>query len=174
MLSSEIPMLKELGQQLTVTYNFTYIFSLLDSGSWAMQSSKESLEYEVAHHFYKTNNTRNRMHIMMDCVLPAFVTFGLQKNSPLQSYMDYAIQKLLESGFIGFHRSEFAKKSTEKLNQSLNRNDIIESLSLNDLQWAFYLLVVGFLLSFFCFVVEHIAHRLNILFNDYKQKPIVV
>jgi len=113
LLSSDISLLKQIGQQMIVTYNFTYF---------------------------------------------------------LQFFFDYEIQKLLESGLIEYHRSKFAKKSIEIKNSAAKRNTSVEPLSLNDLQGAFYLLIVGFLFSLLCFGMERFTYSFNKLWFDYKKR----
>ncbi len=108
----------------------------------------------------KPNIVQNRIHLMLECILPSFNAFGLPKNSPLKPYFDHEIQKLLESGIIEFHRSQFVKKPTENLKQGSDKStNAIKPLSLNDLQGAFFLLLVGFLLSIIFFSFERLVHR---------------
>lgn len=134
LLRSNIPILNELGEQISVTFDFTSIYSLIDSDKWAVQSSKESLEYMAA---TKCNSVYSNchVHLMLECVLPALIAFGLQKNSPLKNDMDYETQRLIESGIIQHHRSEFARQ----MNPTTKVNDGIEPLALDHLQGAFYL-----------------------------------
>jgi len=61
LLSSDIRLLKQLGQQMIVTYNYTHLFSLMETGLSATASSKESLEYQVGIHFKGQPNTKNRI-----------------------------------------------------------------------------------------------------------------
>ena len=77
LLSSDIRLLKQLGQQMIVTYNYTHLFSLMETGLSATASSKESLEYQVGIHFKGQSNTKNRIHLMSECVLPVYNAFGL-------------------------------------------------------------------------------------------------
>ncbi len=169
LLSSDIRLLKQLGQQMIVTRNFTYLFSLMKTGLWATDSSKESLQYQVGVHF-KGANIRDRMHLMSECVLPGLNAFGLKKDSHLRPAFNYELQRLLESGLIEYHRSEFAKKSTKNGNQASKTAALVDPLSLNDLQGAFYLLIVGLLFSLLCFVIERVTQSLNKIRVDYKKK----
>ena len=62
---------------MIVTYNYTHLFSLMETGLSATASSKESLEYQVGIHFKGQSNTKNRIHLMLECVLPVYNAFGL-------------------------------------------------------------------------------------------------
>jgi len=170
LLSSNIPLLRVLGEQLIVNYNLTYMYSLMDSETWAVQSSKEGLEFEVSKRFLEANIATHQMHLMLECVLPALNAFGLQKNSPLQTYFDREIQELLEYGFIEFHRSEFGKRPNDNgVRTTENKDAVVEPLSLNDLQGAFYLLLFGYFLSLTCYVLERFTHRLIKLWYNSKK-----
>ena len=73
---------------------------------------------------------------MLECVLPVYNAFGLQKDSTLKTLFDAEIQNLLESGLIEYHRSQyqFSKKFTENVYLAAKRSTFVEPLSLNDLQ----------------------------------------
>jgi len=157
LLLSTIPVMKELGQQMTVTYNLTYMYSLMDSDSWAIQSSKENLNYVVAKYFKETG-TENRMHLMKECVWPFLRVFGLPNDSPLKRDFDYQIQRLFEAGLIQYHHSKFTKVPTDP---TVTKTKSIKGLSLHDLEGAFYLLIVGFIASFVCFLMEQFIHCLK-------------
>jgi len=159
LMRSNSHFLKELGQQIFVTYNFTYMFSLMDSGTWAIQSSKGTLEYMAASKFKEGIAGNYRLHLMTDCVLPTLSAFGLQKNSFLKDDFDYETQRLLEAGLIQHYRSEFARRLPE--NRIAKVNNIIEPISLDHLKGAFYLLLFGCSISFICFVIERIIYRLK-------------
>lgn len=159
MMRSDSQLLKELGQQIFVTYNFTYMFSLMDSGAWAIQSSKETLEYMAASKFKEGVAGNYRLHLMMECVLPTLSAFGLQKNSFLKDDFDYETQRLLQAGLIQHHRSEFARRLPK--NPIAKVNNLIKPLSLDHLKGVFYLLLFGCLISFICFVIERIIFRLK-------------
>ena len=106
----------------------------------------------------------------MKYVLPASNAFGLQKNSPLQTYFDREIQELLEYGFIEFHRSEFGKRPNDNgVRTTENKDAVVEPLSLNDLQGAFYLLLFGYFLSLTCYVLERFTHSLIKLWYNSKK-----
>jgi len=159
MMRSNSQFLKELGQQIIVTYNFTYMFSLMDSGTWAVQSSKETLKYMAAIKFKEGTAGDYRLHLMLECVLPTLSAFGLQQNSLLKDDFNYETQRLIEAGLIQHHRSEFARRLPE--NPIANVNNVIEPLSLDQLKVVFYLLLFGYLVSFICFVIERIIYRLK-------------
>jgi len=157
LMRSNSQFLKELGQQIIVTHNFTYMFSLMDSGTWAIQSSKGTLEYMAASKFKEGIAGNYRLHLMMECVLPTLSALGLQKNSLLKDDFNFEIQRLIEAGLIQHHRSEFARRLPA--NQIANVNNVIEPLSLGHLKGAFYLLLFGCLISFICFVIQRIIFR---------------
>ncbi len=144
LLRSNIPSLKELGRQIIVSFNFTYMISLMESEDWAVQSSKETLEYMAASNYQEVGYKNHRVHLMTECVLPAMIALGLPKNSLLKPYLDSEIQKLVESGLTEHHRSEFARRLPD--NNVRPNNDVskvIKALSLEDLQGAFYFLLFG-------------------------------
>jgi len=73
----------------------------------------------------------------------------LQKDSPLKSHIDRALQRLIETGFVDYHRSKFVKKLKQ-----LKTEIVLEPFSLDHLQGAFYVLAIGLFISFFVFVIE--------------------
>jgi len=131
------------------------------SGSWAVQSSKENLEYMAVTKFQEAVDSNYHVHLMLECVLPALIAFGLQKNSPLKNDIDYVTQRLLESGLIQHHRLEFARRLPVNGNPVTNMKNVIHPLSLDHLQGAFYLLLFGFFASFICFLIERLICRLR-------------
>jgi len=144
LLRSNTPSLKELGRQIIVSCNFTYMISLMESGDWAVQSFKETLKYMAAGKCQEVGIRNHRVHLMTECVLPAMSALGLPKNSLLKPYFDIEIQKLVEAGLTEHHRSDFARRLPDN-NVRLN-NDVrkaIKPLSLEDLQGAFYFLLFG-------------------------------
>ncbi|KAI9559846.1 hypothetical protein GHT06_013853 [Daphnia sinensis] len=141
---------KEIGEQLIPHYNLTGMFLSLETGSSAIESSLNNLLYMAAT-MYPTTSAGPRVHLIKENLVPAWVAFGLQKNSQLKPYFDKEIQRLIESGLVEHHRTTFAKK-LDKWNPK-KANDRI-SFSLDSLQGAFYLLGVGIVASIVVFIVE--------------------
>lgn len=141
---------KQLAQQLTVNRNLTYMFSLLSTNLWAVDSSQDNLRYIAATQF-PTTSSGPQVHLMDECLIPMMAAFGLQKISPIKSYLDRQIQHLVEAGLVDYHRSKFAKKP-DKWNPKAS--DGLVPFSLNSLQGAFYLFGFGIAISTICFVTE--------------------
>jgi len=141
-----------LGQQLTVTYNISYMFSLLDSGEWAVDSTIDRLLYEADLRY--SRNEDPPCYLMKECILPTLSSFGLQKNSPLKPYFDRKILRFVETGLVKYHRSQFVKELRHgtMLQQVVSKEMV--RFSLSNLQGAFYLFVCGVIVSLIVFLLE--------------------
>jgi hypothetical protein len=150
LLNSTNELEKKIGQDLVPNYNLTGMFVSLESGSSAVQSNLNNLLYMAAT-MYPTTTAGPKVHLIKENIMPAWVAFGLQKNSELKPYFDKGIQRLVESGLIDYHKTKFAKKIANW--NPKKANDRI-SFSLDSLQGAFYLLGIGVVASIFVFVIE--------------------
>ena len=72
-----------------------------------------------------------------------------QKDSPLKGHIDWALQFFMESGLVDYHRSKFVKKLKE-----FSPEGEPKPFSLDDLQGAFYILILGLTISSLVFVIE--------------------
>ncbi|XP_059350104.1 uncharacterized protein LOC132087761 [Daphnia carinata] len=150
LMNSSNELEKKIGEQLIPHYNLTGMFVELEKGSFAIESSLNNILYMTAL-MYPTTSAGPRVHLIKENLLPAWVAFGLQKNSQLKPYFDKEIRRLTESGLVEHHITTFAKKLV-KWNPK-KANDRI-SFSLDSLQGAFYLLGVGIVASIVVFIVE--------------------
>ena len=150
LLNSTDPHRRLLGHQLVTTHNQTYMYSLLDSGHWAVDSSLDTLRYYAS-------NQHSNVHLMTEPLFPTRSCFGLQKDSPLKSHLDRVIQRLIESGLIDYQRSQFARRIQPKTGTDINNI----AFTLQHLQGAFYLLTIGLSVSTVALIVEHIIYRLK-------------
>jgi len=151
-INSTDPYRRLLGQQLVPTHNISYMFSLLDSSEWAVDSTMDRLLYE-AEIRYPTNSREDPpFYLMKECILPTRSSFGLQKNSPLKSHVDRKILRFIETGLVKYHRSQFVKELRNLQRHSTSKEMI--PFSLNNLQGAFYLFVCGITLSTIVFMIE--------------------
>ncbi|EFX71092.1 hypothetical protein DAPPUDRAFT_256141 [Daphnia pulex] len=151
LLNSTKELERKIGEDLIPNYNLTGMFVSLGSGSSAVQSNLNNLLYMAAT-MYPTTAAGPRVHLIKENIVPAWVAFGLQKNSQLKPYFDKGIQRLIESGLIDHHTTMFAKK-LGKWNPKKASNDLI-SFSLDSLQGAFYLLGIGVVGSILIFAIE--------------------
>lgn len=141
---------QQLAQQLVVNRNLTFMYSLLSTNLWAVDSSQDNLRYIAATQF-PTTSSGPQVHLMDECLVPMLAAFGLQIISPIKPYLDRKIQHLVEAGLVDYHRSQFAKKSD---NWNPKASDGLAPFSLNNLQGAFYLFCLGVAISTFTFVTE--------------------
>jgi hypothetical protein len=151
LLNSTKELERKIGEDLIPNYNLTGMFVSLGSGSSAVQSNLNNLLYMAAT-MYPTTAAGPRVNLIKENIMPAWVAFGLQKNSQLKPYFDKGIQRLIESGLIDHHTTMFAKK-LGKWNPKKASNDLI-SFSLDSLQGAFYLLGIGVVGSILIFAIE--------------------
>ena len=147
--NSSIPYEQLLGKQMIRT-NITHMMQLLGTGSWAIESSLDHLQYFVAER-YPSSSKKNsfRFYILKEFFYPTRSCMLLEKDSPLKSHIDRALQRLIETGFVDYHRSKFVKKLKQ-----FKTEIVLEPFSLDHLQGAFYVLAIGLFISFFVFVIE--------------------
>lgn len=150
LMKSNNSLQRELGRQFTTSDNLTYMFSLMDSAEWAVDSNLDSLRYEITNR-YPPTSTGPRVHIMRECVFSMRAALGLQKNSPLKPYFDNEIEQLIEAGLIQYHRNRFAKKQNP-WNPKASKE--LVPFSLNSQQGAFYAMAFCLLISFLAFIGE--------------------
>lgn len=148
---------RQLGEQLVPYYNLSQMYSLLETGSWAVQSNLYNLLY-VAATLYPPSNTTHKypkVHLIKDAILPVQVAFGLQKDSQLKPYFDRVIYSLIESGLVSHHTMSFVSRM-DNWNPSKKANDVRVSFSfsLDSLQGAFFLFGAGLTISILAFIVE--------------------
>jgi len=150
--NSAIPHEQILGKQMVRT-NITHMMQLLGTGSWAIESSLDHLQYFVAEHYPSSSrNCSSRFYILKEFFYPTRSCMLFQKDLPLKSHFDRAIQRLIESGFVDYHRSKFV----EKLKQ-LKTEIVLEPFSLDHLQGAFCALAIGLFISI-VFVAEYCVY----------------
>ncbi|XP_057369249.1 glutamate receptor ionotropic, delta-1-like [Daphnia carinata] len=150
LLNSNDPLHRKLGVQFAIATNLTQMFSLLETGSWAVMSNQGNLRYQAATLFPPTSDGR-RVHLVRECVFPTRSAFGLQKGSSLKPYFDKEIYRLVEAGIVEHISSQFAKKQTSR---DPTKSRKLAAYSLDNLQGAFYLLGLGIALSFVIFLSE--------------------
>lgn len=155
LINSSDPWRRQLGRQLIITHNLTGMYALLDqedeAANWAMDSSMDSLRYVAA--------GRPNLHMMKECLFPTLSSFGFRRNSALKIHFDRAIQRLIETGLIDYHRRRVLD-GTGRKKQRINETSS-SSFSLQDLQGAFYLLVIGWIVSVVILSTEMSWRRLN-------------
>lgn len=156
--NSSDPHRRLLGQQLIATMNVSYMFSLLDSGSCAVESTKDRLLYEADIHYSKKDQQEDPpFYLMNECIFPTRSSFGLQKNSPLKPYVDRKILRFIETGLVKYHRSKFVKELRDfqqHTSSTTTSNKEIVSFTLNNLQGAFYVFTFGVGLSTMILIFE--------------------
>ena len=147
--SSGVSFEQSLGHQM-VNANVSQMMHLIGTGSWAIEGGLDFLQYAIASHYSLSSRSNSKFHVMKEFLIPTRSCMVLQKDSPLKVYIDQALQRLREYGFVKYHQSKFVKKLQEF------RIPVQPSaFSLDHLQGAFYLLLFGVLLSFFVFILEH-------------------
>ncbi|EFX70686.1 hypothetical protein DAPPUDRAFT_256761 [Daphnia pulex] len=156
LMKSDNALQRQLGGQVVTNDNLTYMFSLMDSGDWAVDANLDNLRYVVATQ-YPMTQAGPRVHLMSECVFSMRAALGLQKESPLKLYFDREIQRVIEAGLVEYHRSRFAKKAVT-WNPTASKKKIV-AFSLDSLQGAFYSFAIFVLLSTLAFVGE-VIHAL--------------
>lgn len=156
--SSAYDLEKRLGEELIPNYNLTEMYLLLGSGPWAVQSNVDNLLYMAAS-LYPSTTAGPQVHLIKDAILPVRAAFGLQKYSQLKPYFDREINRIVEFGLVDYHTMTFAKK-LDVWNPKKSNSRI--SFSLDSLQGAFYLLLIGSTISVLVFLGEFIIDRLGV------------
>jgi hypothetical protein len=124
---------------------------LIGTGSWAIEGDLDYLQYAVATHYPSSSESSLKFLVMKERLLPTRSCMILQQDSAIKVYVDRALQRMREAGFVEYYQSKFIKK-LNKLKPQVR----LSPFSLNHLQGAFYLLVFGVALSFLVFVLEHL------------------
>ena len=156
LLNSTDSLHRYLGGQLVVATNIEDMFSLVETNFWAVMSNQGNLLYEVASRFPPTSNGP-RFHLVHECVFPTRSAIGLQKRSPLKPYFDREISKIAEAGIVEHITALYAKKQ-DNWNPRANAGKLF-SYSLDSLQGAFYVWLLGLGLSTLTFIAELVFHR---------------
>ena len=100
---------KHIGRKArSVKTNITMMY-LNRTGSWADESSLDHLQYFTAN-ASSARNKKLRFYILKEFFYPTRSYIILQQDSPLTGRIDRALQLLMETGFIDYHRSKFVKK----------------------------------------------------------------
>lgn len=143
---------QKLATQIVVNNDLDYMYSLMGTGKWAIDSSQDNLRYVAATRFPPTRDGP-KVHLMQECLLPLWTAFGLGKNSQIKELIDEKLMLFVEFGFVDYHRSQYAKKLKE-WNPKSNRN--LFAFNLNSLQGAFYIYALGITAALSCFCIEQI------------------
>ncbi|PSN33682.1 Ionotropic receptor 670 [Blattella germanica] len=150
-------------------YNRSYCFDRVSkSGDFCY------LDLEFIADMYKCRRKDVRMCTLHDGSMYAYSTIYMKKGSHLITIIETVFIQLYEAG-IGFKLKEkqYAAFKSGKLNSSWFTNEAIENigitldnkdalLMLKHLQVAFYLKVIGILLSCVSFIMEIILHKFKI------------
>ena len=161
--NSSDPFRQQLGHQMVTSDNISHMFSLLDSAQWAVDSSIDSLLYEVANRISPmAKNNVPQFHLMRECLFPTLSSFGLQKNSALKPYFDRGVLRMIETGLVQYHRSKFVKDlRDESMSTKSAASKELISFSLHNLQGAFYLCICGFVVSICTFLFELLIFQIS-------------
>lgn len=151
LLKSPDASLQLLGGQMVVEKNLTRMFSLLGTGSWAVESNVDSLNYMAAT-MYPINNDGPQVQQINEYVLSNPVALGLQKDSPLKPYFDRRIMIMMEAGILKYERLSFRKRMP-KLDVT-NTKAHLMSFSLDSLLGAFIVLIFGTIAAMLVFTLE--------------------
>lgn len=94
------------------------------------------------------------VHIVEKCVTAYFISFIVPKGSPFLKKFNHVIRMLNEAGLSKKWYGDVAKSAVYTAKGSTLRMMDDRVLDLNDVQSAFYLLVIGLVVSFFVFLWE--------------------
>ena len=166
LMNSNNSLQRKLGKQLVTNDSLVYMFSLMDSGEWAVDANLDNLRYVVATQ-YPLTSAGPRVHLMRECVFSMRAALGLQRDSPLKPYFDREIQQLKEAGLIEYHRSRFAKKAD---NWNPKASKELVTFSLDSLQGSFYSFGMCILASFLAFLGELMYTSIKRRFNETQQQ----
>ena len=155
---SSYPVFKKLRDRMTVSRDFEYGYSLLNTSQWALQIEKFLGQYILATRFQPAIGKAPRFHQMSECLWPVLSALGLQKNSPIKPQFDQQIQRLIEGGFHKYLVATFvAKRVSPRSNKPQNFFDDFSPFALNDLQGSFYVLLFGLGISALLIIFEVLA-----------------
>lgn len=103
------------------------------------------------------------MHMMKECPMPTLVVYEVPKHSPFLPRFDLLLQRMLEAGLFDQWTRNTEDEMLAKgqfVMSSIGRRRL-EVLGLDDLQAAFYLLIIGLGSSFGIFVTEKLSRKVN-------------
>lgn len=89
-----------------------------------------------------------------------YLAYIVKKGSVLQPSFSYHIQRLFEGGFVTFWYDyiEYAITTHRRYTRLVTRDDQ-ESLSLIDLQIAFFILFIGLFFAFVLFIIKLVIYN---------------
>lgn len=101
-----------------------------------------------------------KLRVMRECTCRYFVSMGLAKNSPYTKSFNEAVVRLIESGILQHWSEDVVSRvpspiDMKVLTQDGKDNIRPEELRLENLQGAFLLTAVGFLLAITAFTIEN-------------------
>lgn len=103
---------------------------------------------------YVGNDGLSLLHVVDECLTSVLIVNIVPKGSPFLLIFNNVISQLFESGFTKrWYNDIVSSRITEKM-VSLERKPDKITFSVKDLQAAFYIITVGYVLSLFVFFVE--------------------
>lgn len=100
-----------------------------------------------------------KLRVMPECVYRYFISLVLAKNSPYMKTFSDAVVRLIESGIVQLWEEDIVSRfdspvGMKILSEDVNGNTDPEALRLENLQGAFLITAVGFLLASAVFIIE--------------------
>ncbi|XP_064117842.1 glutamate receptor ionotropic, delta-2-like [Macrobrachium nipponense] len=159
------PVVQNFANVLESNVDLSALFDRVEAGDFALIENKQYLELQAGARY--TYGSRTTIRIVGECLLPYSIGLAFQKNSPLKQAFDGVILRLFESGVVSKWQKEvvdyFRQQYKEKRQQRADEEGALEGskpLKLEQLQGAFYVMGVGYLLSALIFVAEVVASLL--------------
>jgi len=88
------------------------------------------------------------------------LAFLVSKRSPFLEILDDVIGRIVEGGiFVHITKRYIVKEKLESKSHYPPSDDTYYAISISQLQTAFYLLLLGYILAVVCFVTEIMWHR---------------
>ncbi|XP_017774907.1 PREDICTED: uncharacterized protein LOC108561472 [Nicrophorus vespilloides] len=157
--------LEKLLENYELEDNFDVVNSRLRTKKYATYVKIfPNVEFVTDTEFLDSYGQRN-LKVLLDCAAEYFMVFGLPKSSPHTAILDKKIQAFSAHGFINHWTSKALTPELKYMKNYFTKSSSVARTPLNliKLQGAFYLLIVGSVISLIAFCVEqtHIAAAFN-------------
>ncbi|PSN53603.1 Ionotropic receptor 872 [Blattella germanica] len=115
-------------------------------------------DFQVPQGRYQSPDGSALLHLMQYCPRSYLLGYLIPKGSPYLHEINRCVFKLVESGLFEFHKRKINTNKEDSLNvgQSKIQNEKAKVFSFEELQIAFYILIVGWICSILSFILEYI------------------
>ncbi|XP_011630288.1 ionotropic receptor 40a-like [Pogonomyrmex barbatus] len=174
-LTSSDPHSQEIGNKFELTDDEGDAIDRVANGTFCYYENSYLLQHARGKRIFEKQNdqpnsneksigstVKYNLHIMEECVVHMPIALGLEKNSPLKSYVDLWVRRMTEIGLVHKWLSDVMEWS--KINESqLESKSETALVNLRKLYGAFVALGIGYLLGFIALLGEILYWRYVVL-----------